>query len=87
LDLLDRASPIASWLILELQPACLSFESGLTAEQSDSCGDVFKEVDVREIGARLNVENILEGSVRKAGNRIRVTAQIVSAADGCHHWS
>jgi non-specific serine/threonine protein kinase len=46
-----------------------------------------KEVDVREIGARLNVESILEGSVRKAGNRIRVTAQLVSAADGSHHWS
>jgi serine/threonine protein kinase/Tfp pilus assembly protein PilF len=46
-----------------------------------------KEVDVREIGATLNVDNILEGSVRKAGNRIRVTAQLVSAADGSHHWS
>jgi serine/threonine protein kinase/Tfp pilus assembly protein PilF len=46
-----------------------------------------KEADVREIGARLNVESILEGSVRKAGNRIRVTAQLVSAADGSHHWS
>ena len=46
-----------------------------------------KEVDVREIGAKLNVEHILEGSVRKAGNRIRVTAQLVSAADGAHRWS
>ncbi|MGA2264025.1 MAG: protein kinase [Acidobacteriota bacterium] len=46
-----------------------------------------KEVDVREIGAKLNVENILGGSVRKAGNRIRVTAQLVSAADGYHHRS
>jgi eukaryotic-like serine/threonine-protein kinase len=46
-----------------------------------------KEVDVREIGATLNVDHILEGSVRKAGNRIRVTAQLVSAADGSHHWS
>jgi serine/threonine-protein kinase len=46
-----------------------------------------READVREIGARLNVENILEGSVRKAGNRIRVTAQLVSAADGMHQWS
>jgi non-specific serine/threonine protein kinase len=46
-----------------------------------------KEVDVREIGAKLNVENILEGSVRKAGNRVRITAQLVSAADGYHLWS
>ncbi len=46
-----------------------------------------KEVDVREIGARLNVEHILEGSVRRAGNRIRVTAQLVKASDGYHLWS
>ena len=46
-----------------------------------------KEQDVREIGARLNVEHILEGSVRKAGNRIRVTAQLVKASDGYHLWS
>ena len=46
-----------------------------------------KEADVREIGSKLNVEHILEGSVRKAGNRIRVTAQLISAADGYHHWS
>jgi serine/threonine-protein kinase len=46
-----------------------------------------KEADVREISAKLNVENILEGSVRKAGNRIRLTVQLVSAADGYHLWS
>jgi serine/threonine protein kinase/Tfp pilus assembly protein PilF len=46
-----------------------------------------KEQDVREIGARLNVENILEGSVRRAGNHIRVTAQLVKASDGYHLWS
>jgi TolB-like protein/Tfp pilus assembly protein PilF len=46
-----------------------------------------KEEDVREIGARLNVENILEGSVRRAGSRIRVTAQLVKASDGYHLWS
>ncbi len=45
------------------------------------------EQDVREIGARLNVENILEGSVRRAGNRLRVTAQLVKASDGYHLWS
>jgi serine/threonine protein kinase/tetratricopeptide (TPR) repeat protein len=46
-----------------------------------------KEQDVRQIGARLNVENILEGSVRRSGNRIRVTAQLVKASDGYHLWS
>ncbi len=46
-----------------------------------------KEQDVREIGARLNVETILEGSIRRSGNRIRVTAQLVKASDGYHLWS
>jgi len=46
-----------------------------------------KEADVREIGVRLNVEHILEGSVRRAGGRIRVTAQLVKASDGYHLWS
>jgi serine/threonine-protein kinase len=46
-----------------------------------------KELDVREIGAKLNVEHILEGSVRKAGARIRVTAQLINVAGGYHLWS
>ncbi len=46
-----------------------------------------KEADIREISARLNVRNILEGSVRKSGNRVRVTAQLIDAADGYHLWS
>ena len=46
-----------------------------------------KEQDVRDIGTRLNVEHIVEGSVRRAGSRIRVTAQLVKASDGYHLWS
>jgi TolB-like protein/Flp pilus assembly protein TadD len=44
-------------------------------------------VDIREIGDKLNVGTLLEGSVRKAGNRLRVTAQLVNVADGYHLWS
>jgi serine/threonine protein kinase/Flp pilus assembly protein TadD len=44
-------------------------------------------MDAREIGRRLNVATILEGSVRKAGNRLRITAQLVNVADGYHLWS
>jgi TolB-like protein/Tfp pilus assembly protein PilF len=43
--------------------------------------------DVRAIGEQLNVRTVLEGSVRKAGNRLRVTAQLVSVEDGYHIWS
>jgi eukaryotic-like serine/threonine-protein kinase len=46
-----------------------------------------KDVEFGEIGRRLNVEHILEGSVRRAGNRIRVTAQLIKVADGFHLWS
>jgi serine/threonine protein kinase len=46
-----------------------------------------KDVDIRDIGRKLNVETVLEGSVRKAGNRLRVTAQLVNVADGFHLWS
>ena len=43
--------------------------------------------DVGEIGRRLGVAHIVEGSVRKAGDRIRVAVQLVNAADGYHLWS
>src|SRR5579859_1586777 len=46
-----------------------------------------KQVDIRRIGEALNVAHILEGSVRRAGNRVRVTAQLVAIADGCDLWS
>ncbi len=43
--------------------------------------------DLRVIGETLGVASILEGSVRKAGDRIRITAQLINAADGFHLWS
>ncbi|MGB7063270.1 MAG: protein kinase [Candidatus Zixiibacteriota bacterium] len=46
-----------------------------------------KHEDIREIGRKLNVETLLEGSVRKAGSRLRITAQLVNVTDGYHLWS
>ena len=46
-----------------------------------------KNTDIREIAMQLNVDRVLEGSVRKAGNRVRITAQLINAADGYHIWS
>jgi serine/threonine protein kinase/Tfp pilus assembly protein PilF len=43
--------------------------------------------DVREIGRRLNVGTILEGSVRKAGTKLRITVQLIDVADGYQIWS
>jgi eukaryotic-like serine/threonine-protein kinase len=50
---------------------------------------VFKETkaDPRTIGQTLNVQTVLTGSVRKVGNRLRITAQLINAADGYHLWS
>jgi serine/threonine protein kinase/Flp pilus assembly protein TadD len=44
-------------------------------------------IDVRQIGRELGVESVLEGSVRKSGSRLRVTAQLVKVSDGYHVWS
>jgi TolB-like protein/tetratricopeptide (TPR) repeat protein len=46
-----------------------------------------KAHDVRKIGRRLGVGSLLEGSVRKAGGRVRITAQLISVANGYHLWS
>jgi TolB-like protein/Tfp pilus assembly protein PilF len=45
------------------------------------------ENDVRDIGAALDVATVLEGSVRRSGDRVRITAQLIEAADGYHLWS
>lgn len=46
-----------------------------------------KETDVREIGRQLGVRSLVEGSVRRAGSKIRVTAQLIDADSGYHRWS
>ncbi len=46
-----------------------------------------KSEDIGDIGRKLKVATVLEGSVRKAGNRLRVTAQLVNVSDGYHLWS
>jgi TolB-like protein/pimeloyl-ACP methyl ester carboxylesterase/Tfp pilus assembly protein PilF/predicted Ser/Thr protein kinase len=46
-----------------------------------------KDIDVRDIGNKLHVGTVLEGSVRKAGNRLRITAQLVDTSGGHHLWS
>jgi TolB-like protein len=43
--------------------------------------------DIREIGRKLGVQHVLEGSVRKFGNRVRITSQLINTADGYHIWS
>jgi TolB-like protein/Tfp pilus assembly protein PilF len=78
------------------------FTDGLTEELINSLANVeglripartsvyaLKEtnLDIQEIGRRLGVDNILEGSVRKAGNQLRISAQLIKVADGFNLWS
>jgi len=46
-----------------------------------------KQEDIREIGRKLDVETLLEGSVQKSGDRLRITAQLIKVEDGSHLWS
>ncbi len=46
-----------------------------------------KNLDIRQIGEQLNVNTVLEGSVRKAANKVRITAQLINTIDGYHIWS
>ncbi|MDX1459994.1 MAG: tetratricopeptide repeat protein [Xanthomonadales bacterium] len=46
-----------------------------------------QNIEIPEIARRLGVANVLEGSVRKAGNQVRITAQLIQAEDGFHLWS
>jgi len=46
-----------------------------------------RSIDVREAAKQLGVRYVLEGSVRKSGNRIRITAQLIDAKDGAHLWA
>jgi len=46
-----------------------------------------KDTDLRDIGQALGVKTVLEGSVRKSGDRVRITAQLIDVSDGAHIWS
>jgi TolB-like protein len=46
-----------------------------------------KAVDMKQVGRELGVRYVLEGSVRKAGNRLRITGQLIDAATGSHIWA
>jgi adenylate cyclase len=44
-------------------------------------------VDIKRVGRELGVRYLLEGSVRKSGNRVRITGQLIEAATGAHLWA
>ena len=83
-------------------PANDFFSDGLSEELLDVLGEIRglrvaargssfqfkgKEVDVREIGEKLGVETVLDGSVRKSGDQVRITAQLIDTKNGYQLWS
>jgi TolB-like protein/class 3 adenylate cyclase len=46
-----------------------------------------RDVDIREVGRALNADYVVEGSVRRAGDRVRITTQLINAATGAHLWA
>jgi len=71
----------------EIISALVKVEGLQVASRTSSFAFKGKVLDVREIGDKLGVGTVLEGSVRKAGNRIRVTAQLINVDNGYHLWS
>jgi adenylate cyclase len=97
-----RSIAVLPFVNMSAEAANEYFSDGLTEELLNVLAQVeglrvaartsafaFKGVseDVTEIGRRLNVETVLEGSVRRTGDRLRITAQLINVADGYHLWS
>ena len=71
----------------ELLNALAKLQNLQVAARTSSFAFKGQNQNVTEIGSKLNVDTILEGSVRKSGNKLRITAQLVDASDGYHLWS
>jgi serine/threonine protein kinase/Tfp pilus assembly protein PilF len=71
----------------EIINALTKIESLRVASRTSAFAFKGKNEDIGDIGRKLKVSTVLEGSVRKMGNRLRITAQLVNVADGYHLWS
>ena len=71
----------------EIITALTRIETLRVASRTSAFAFKGKDEDVRKIGAALGVRTVLEGSVRQAGKRIRISAQLINVADGYHLWS
>lgn len=71
----------------ELINALMKLDKIRVAARTSAFSFKGKETDVRTIGQTLNVKTVLEGSVRKSGKRLRITAQLINASDGYQLWS
>ncbi len=101
-DAATKAVAVLPFKSLSSDPESESFGDGMTEELINALGNVkglrvasrsssfaFKgaNIDVRDVAERLRVGSVVEGSIRKAGDQIRVAVQLVDAADGYQRWS
>jgi len=99
---LDKSIAVLPFVNMSADPANEYFSDGITEEiintltkdqglkviaRTSSFAFKGKNIDIRTIGAQLGVSTVLEGSVRKVQNRVRITAQLINTIDGTHIWS
>jgi TolB-like protein len=77
----------ADGVVDEIIMALSRFKSLLVIARNSSFAYKGKSPDIRQVGRELGVRYVLEGSVRKAGNRLRITAQLIDATSGAHSWA
>src|SRR5262249_15248321 len=78
---------VADGMAEELTNALANVDGLRVASRTSAFAFKGKDVDIRQLGEKLNVGTVLEGSVRREGNTLRVTAQLVQVSDGYHVWS
>ncbi|MCI0416568.1 protein kinase [bacterium] len=83
----DENEYFCDGLAEELLNALAKIDHLKVAARTSSFSFKNKNANASQIGKALHVKTILEGSVRKSGNRLRITAQLIHAADGYHLWS
>ena len=77
----------ADGMVEDIITALSRFKSLFVIARNSSFAYKGKAIDIRNVGRELGVRYVLEGSVRKAGNRVRITAQLIEAASNRHLWA
>ena len=77
----------ADGMVEEIITALSRFHGLFVIARNSSFGYKGRAVDVKQVGRELGVRYLLEGSVRKAGNRVRITGQLIDAGTGAHLWA
>jgi adenylate cyclase len=76
----------ADGMVEEITTALSRFQRLFVVARNSSFTFKGQAVDVKEVGRRLGVRYVLEGSVRKAAGKVRITGQLIDAATGAHIW-